>query len=642
MPRFSRRTFLAGSAAAGLLPAVAAETHRNLLTSVWPAATVAKALLPRDRFRPFPTAAERSSWEALPADARSALIGSGEKQLRTAWEVLPATLFLEFARNGNRSRYEAVRDRRRKKLQDLVVAECVEGKGRFTDEIANGVWLICEESFWGLPAHLGQQKAGVGLPDVAEPIVELFAGETAGLLSWTAYLVGPQLAAVSKLLPERMSLEIDRRILSPCLARDDFGWMGFAGKPLNNWTPWICSNWLTAALLEERDEKRRQAAVSKVLRCLDNFLNGYADDGGCDEGPGYWDRAGGSLFDCLDLMNRACGGARPQPLVREIGRYICRAHIHDDWYTNFADAPARVAVNGDLVYRFGKSVDDAEMMKHGAFAAFFRDAAGIPGEGLGRQLPGLFNLAELREAPRQQALARDVWLPGIQVMAARVKQGSAEGLYLAAEGGHNGKSHNHNDVGNFLVYADGAPAIVDVGVGTYTAKTFSAQRYEIWTMQSAFHNCPTIDGVMQSAGRQFRATDVTYHSDDEAAEFRLNIAGAYPEGAKLERWNRTLRLLRGKNEIELVDEFRLRQAAKEITLTLMTPCAVTHEGAGVLRLANAVKVFYDPQAFTTVVEKIPLDDSRLRSTWGERLFRILLRAGSPAMQAVWSTRITLT
>src|ERR1019366_10230059 len=87
-----------------------------------------------------------------------------------------------------------------KKLQDLVMAECMEGKGRFADEIANGVWLICEESFWGVPAHLGQQKAGVGLPDVAEPIVELFAGETANLLSWTAHLVGPQLTAVSKLL----------------------------------------------------------------------------------------------------------------------------------------------------------------------------------------------------------------------------------------------------------------------------------------------------------------------------------------------------------------------------------------------------------------------------------------------------------
>ena len=77
-------------------------------------------------------------------------------------------------------------------------------------------------------------------------------------------------------------------------------------------------------------------------------------------------------------------------------------------------------------------------------------------------------------------------------MAARSKDGSAEGLYLAAQGGHNAESHNHNDVGNFIVYADGQPAIIDVGVETYTAKTFSSQRYEIWTMQSAYHNLPSI------------------------------------------------------------------------------------------------------------------------------------------------------
>lgn len=43
--------------------------------------------------------------------------------------------------------------------------------------------------------------------------------------------------------------------------------------------------------------------------------------------------------------------------------------------------------------------------------------------------------------------------------------------------------HNHNDIGQFIVYADGKPVIIDVGVETYTAKTFSERRYEIWTME---------------------------------------------------------------------------------------------------------------------------------------------------------------
>ncbi len=588
--QFNRRVFLASSAALAALPGAAETepaTRRNILSKAW-SGRIASSLLARSDFHPFPRAAERATWETVPEDARNALIKTGESQLTTPWEVLPATLFLEFQRNGNRSHYEAVRDRRRKKLQDLVIAECVEAKGRFVDEIVNGIWLICEETFWGVPAHLGAQKAGVGLPDVTEPIVELFSAETASLLTWTHYELGDSLMRVSPLVPERIRLEIERRVLTPCLTRNDFSWMGFSGAPVNNWNPWICSNWLTSALLIENDEQRRQEAVVKILRCLDNFLNGYADDGGCDEGPSYWGRAGASLFDCLDLLHRATNGSCNGfsfPLVHQIGLYICRAHIYNEWYTNFADAPARVYVNGDLVWRFGERLGDALMMKHGAFAAFLRDEAGIPGDSIGRQLPALFNLATLRHAPRSQALLRDVWLPGIQVMAARCNDGSADGLYLAAQGGNNGESHNHNDVGNFLVYADGQPAIIDVGVETYTAKTFSRHRYEIWTMQSAYHNCPTIDGVMQSAGRQFAASDVRYHADDTAAEFHLNIATAYPAEAHVEHWNRTLRLNRTKDEIELLDEYALSQAAKNIVLTLMTPCIVSVGGPGELSLA---------------------------------------------------------
>jgi hypothetical protein len=647
MSRFTRRTLLAGTAASAALEAAEAPPvrPRHLLATAWPAEKIAASLVPGEGFHPLPTAAERGPWEQLPSDATATLLQAAEAQLKTPWEVLPAAVALEFQRNGNRSRYEALRNRRRNKLQALVLAECLENKGRFADEIANGIWLTCEETFWGVPAHLGAQKAGVGLPDVTEPIVDLFAAETAGLLAWTHYLISPQLARVSPLIPERIRVETGRRILSPLLARD-FGWMGISGQPVNNWDPWICSNWLTAALLLETDRARRQAAVQKAIRSLDNFLNGYADDGGCDEGPGYWGRAGASLFDCLDLLKAASAGVLDGfrfPLVGQIGLYICRAHIHDEWYTNFSDAPARVHANGDLIYRFGKALGDDRMMAHGAFAAFFRDSRGLPGDSLGRQLPALFQLAELRQVRRTQALFRDAWMAGIQVMAARLKEGSAEGLYLAAEAGSNGKSHNHNDVGNYVVYAGGEPAIIDVGVETYTAKTFSSQRYEIWTMQSGYHNCPTIGGVMQQAGARYAASEVEYNADDAQASLRLNLAGAYPREANLESWQRTLRLDRAANRIEIADRYSLGKAAPWITLTLMTPCRVTQEGPGKLSLAVAsgdrVNIAYE-NSLTPAIEEIRLEDANLRSVWGERIYRVLLRAETPPQRGSWITHIT--
>jgi hypothetical protein len=650
MHQFTRREFLATPCLLAMPVMGFGQTNvrkLDLLAYVWPAARLAEVLTPRQRFHPFPTISERAAWEDLPADARAALLAAGEKQLSTPWEILPASLFLEYRRTGNRSHYQEAYDRRRQKLQDLVIAECMEGKGRFADEIANGVWLTCEEAFWGLPAHLGMQKAGPGLPDVTEPIVDLFAAETSSLLAWTGYLAGDLLEKISPLLLKRIRLEIGRRILTPCLARDDFWWMGFGERPVNNWDPWICSNWLASALLMESDAERRRAAVAKIVRCLDNFLNGYADDGGCDEGPGYWDRAAASLFDCLELLHAATGGpgqAFTMPKVHQMGLYICRAHVWNEWYTNFGDAPARVYPNGDLVYRYGKRVGDGSMMAHGAFCAFEENANAIPDDSIGRQLPALFNLALLRGAPRAQALFRDSWLAGLRVMMARLREGSSKGLYLAAQAGNNGKSHNHNDVGNFVVYADGMPAIIDVGVETYSAKTFSPQRYEIWTMQSAYHNCPTIDGVMQSAGRQFAATEVDYHSDDQAAELRLNLAKAYPPEAHLASWNRTLRLDRARNSIEITDDYRLTQAAKVITLTLMTPCAAEVSIPGEVGLpmssGDSVRVVYDRSIFHAVREEIPIHDERLRASWGERLYRVLLRADAPPLQWKGSLHIT--
>lgn len=652
MQPISRRRFLfSGALLAGspfappaAVPLQRAPAEDRLLSRAFDPA----ALLPAEEWRPFPAAADRSAWERLPEEIPRRLTERGETHLGGVWQPLPATLFLEFRRNGNRSNYERVRNGRREQLASLVLAECARGEGRCLEDIANGIWTTCEETFWGVPAHLNMQQAGPGLPDVAEPVVDLFAAETASLLAWTDYLLGERLDAVSPLVRRRIRLEVDRRILSPCLARSDFWWMGLdpAGdRRLNNWTPWIVSNWLASSLLLESDPERRAASVRKCLRCLDLFLASYHPDGGCDEGPGYWSRAGGSLFDCLELLHSATRGSMDfysTPLIREIGRYIYRAHIHGSYFINFADASAKLRIAGDLVFRFGRRIGDARMQALGAYTAEKEDWLPGPGDSIARQLAALFNLATLREGPRAQPLPRDVWLPGIQVMAARVREGSAEGLYLAAQGGHNAESHNHNDVGNFIVYAGGLPAVIDVGVETYTAKTFSARRYEIWTMQSAYHNLPTIGGVMQRAGLQFAARDVRYHSDDRAAELSLEIAGAFPPEAGLDSWKRVLRLDRAQNRIEVRDAYILKKRAAPIVQSLMTPCRVSQTASGELTLEietsspARVKVLFDPAVFEASIEEIPLEDARLRGAWGERLYRILLSAESPKLRDTWT------
>jgi hypothetical protein len=626
----------------------------NILTDALTVEQVGSYLLPASRWHPFPQLADRDRWASLPAEVRNGYIREAEKHLHGTWLMPKATDFLGFVRTGNRSEYQAMSFGRRQQLATLVIAECIEGKGRFRDDIVNGIWTICEESYWGVPAHVGMQRRGSGLPDVSEPTVDLFAAETGSLLAWTYYLLKDSLDPVSPLVCERITYEVDRRINAVNLDRNDLWWMGLTEKRVNNWTPWICSNWLATVLVLEQDPERRAGSVYKIMQCLDRFLDEYTDDGGCDEGPSYWGRAGGSLFDCLELMHSATRGKLSwytQPRIREIGRFITRAHISGSWFVNFADAPARLRADAPTVYRFGKAIGDAPMMDFGAWIA--RDQhlgeGVLPGHFgvLGRVLPALFVLDELLKVNPSEPYFRDSWFPGIQVMTARSIAGSANGLFLAAQGGHNDESHNHNDVGNFIVYKNGEPAIIDIGVETYTAKTFSPDRYSIWTMQSGYHNLPTINGITQKEGKKFAAKDVAYHVTDAKAALSMDIAGAYPPEAGVKSWHRIVSLERGK-EISVQDTYELSSVGKGISVTLMACREPIMSAAGTILLgppsgsatATPVEITYDAALFSVHAEPIDIRDPQLQSSWGEKLWRIVLTMKQTVLKNVFVVRVS--
>jgi hypothetical protein len=246
----------------------------NFLADSFPVMLLETVLLSADDWRPLPTLRDRDPWLALPRLLREVLVARGECVSGTPWESLPAATFLEFSRSGNRTSYEQMYFRRRQRLSDLVLAECIEARGRFLDEIANGVWLICDEASWGVPAHLAMQKDGIGLPDVAEPIVDLFAAETSSTLAWIVYLLGRELDHISPRIVERVRVEQKRRILDPMLQRTDFAWMGLQPNPgrINNWNPWTHSNCIATTLLMERDHTRRIALITKTCASLDQFL----------------------------------------------------------------------------------------------------------------------------------------------------------------------------------------------------------------------------------------------------------------------------------------------------------------------------------------------------------------------------------
>lgn len=623
-----------------------------MLSQQYPEAKLAQLLVGRDEWRPFPTANERAAWDGLPDAVRARHIADGVGYLDHDWPTVLATRFLDYVRDGDRDRMPRASFGRRSALVALVLAECTEGEGRFIDDIVNGVWAVCEETYWGVSAHIGVQKAGAGLPDVAEPTVDLFAAETSALLAWVAYLLGDRLAEVSLLVPARVTAEIDRRILTPLLQRDDFGWMGFGGQRVNNWNPWICSNWIASALLSEEDAERRVALVAKAVRALDNFIDPYPRDGGCDEGPSYWGAAGAAMYVCLELLHGATNGAVDvfgDKHIADIGRFIYRVQIAGRYFVNFADAPALVSPSPSTVYCYGRRIGDERMARLGAWAAADQDVAGRGHSGaLGKQLQGLFATEGLAEADATPPLPRDVWLNEIEVMVARDAEGSSDGFFLAVKGGHNAESHNHNDVGSFVVYLDGKPVLVDAGVEAYTSRTFSSRRYEIWTMRSQYHNLPTVNGVEQAPGAGFASADAVYACDEASAGVTMDIGGAYPDDAGIESWERAVRLDRGSG-VTVEDSYELTGDPESLTWNLVTACHASLGRPGVIELAEAplggdrvsgiARLRYDPNTVDATIEEIPIEDGRLAGIWGSRLERIVLTARSPVSHGVCAVTV---
>ena len=629
-----------------------APAPHDLLTTTYPESFLASKLVPFNEWHPHPRASERGPWEAVPADIRTGIVERAEAAQKAGWNALLATNFLDFKRDGNRSRFEANNFGRRGQLGQLVLAECLEGKGRFVDDIANGVWLICEESFWGVPAHMGAQRVGVGLPDVTEPIIDLFAAETVQLLAWTKYLVGDQLEKVSPLINKRITLEAERRILGPARDRDDFTWMGLSAAHgqahrLNNWNPWINSNLLIANLILEEDPKFRVHEMTRITRSVDAYLNEYWPDAGEEEGPGYFSRSVMSFFECVSTIESATGNSTnifANPFIDAMGRYIVNAHIAEDNYIDYGDAHVHAGPEGDLLYRFGKAVHDEQLQAFGAYCAAKRgmtaprqasgNAGGRRGGGpssLTRILAAVLGANEVRGAKGEDVLLRDAFYPSLGLATARMKANSADGMYFAVLAANNGRSHSHNDTGSYIIYHDGNPVAVDVGVESYTAKTFSKDRYTIWTMQSAYHNLPTIGGVMQHEGVDFKATDLKHESNDKRATFSFNIASAYPKEAGVKSWVRTVTLDRASNKVTVEENFELEHAVP-VSLSIITPRLATVDAGGSVTLKLAagegkpVALKFNGAQIQPVVEKVPLTDMGLRMSWGEEIYRVLLNS----------------
>ena len=458
---------------------------------------------------------------------RGEIASAAEDALAYELTPLTASLYKDFAETGNRARFENVYHGRRRALTALLLGSICADDERYTKKAVDIVWAICEETTWVIPAHnvsrgyiLHNRPLFDSWDDIPE--VDLFSAATGSLLCFVLRFLGERMDAVTGgVMTERIKYEVGRRIIGPFL-KYEMRWMY---SFVNNWVPWIISNILVCGETAADNANVKMTVINRSIDCLDRFVGTYGEDCGCNEGASYWGAAIGTLFDACEILYDITGGAVDalgSPFLKKACRFIADMCVdpEEGLYINYADCPPRLSVDGDMVYRMGRRLGDGVLADFGR--ALRKRPAGDPKQRWTnsffpyRLIKDLFDreTADLSAARDECAFYRDM-------QAAVLRRG---GFTVFVKGGHNRESHNHNDVGSFMLYRGDTPVFIDPGNLEYTRDTFNENRYKIWTNQSSFHNLPEIGGVMQGAGREF-AADAFECGDDGVY---VSFASAYP------------------------------------------------------------------------------------------------------------------
>ena len=289
----------------------------------------------------FPTYHDREGWNSIPDKIKAIVLRGGKEAVSKVPVPLTGYDYLLFKQGQSVDLVSQKILDKKSRLEDLILAELIEGKGKFLEAISNSVWDFCAMGSWTSPESQFLQTGKLGLPSRDDVVVDELTGEIAGLLSWAYYFFGEEFDKIDPQINKWIVSEVQNRFLVPNQEKYDLFWMCYQSPKVLYQTSWISYNWLLSELLIEKDNEKRQKSVYKSLECLDQFYKSVPEDGAFTGGPEIWQFAVGKYFQALELLDLASYGEIDifdDVLLKKMGDYICYTHISDGYQFNYADS----------------------------------------------------------------------------------------------------------------------------------------------------------------------------------------------------------------------------------------------------------------------------------------------------------------
>ncbi len=508
---------------------------------------------------------ERAAWTEIPGGAD--LVSFAEQSASAPVPEMNDDLYLLFKKTGSRREFEDIASRRRMRLTQFVLAECIENKGRFLAPAEREIAAILEERAWTLPAHDRDLRSFNG-----QPIVDLAASQRGWILALIDYLLG------EKLRPETRAgirAEVARRVLLPY--RDAVMGTSLQGAPWihdkakTNWNPVCHAGVVGAALALGGTPGELAWYVSAAESFIASYFDGFGKDGYCPEGLGYWNYGFGHFVMLAETVGRASAWQIDffaTEKVSSILAYPDRIALFPGVYPAFSDMDPSVQPEPWIA----------------ALADSRSGQAGRPCR-ITKKMPLNEALAAATarcggDGPRPLALRDEFPDAGVYVLRGSGAS-SGKGLAMAFNIGNNGEPHNHNDVGSYVVASEGCIVLADPGAEVYTARTFGPRRYESRILNSFGHPVPAPDGALQDIGPQASGLVVDFSHSPEADAFLIDLRQAYAKSVPgLALLTRRIEFLRAPApEIRMTDTADFRSAGfLETALVTFGACRETRPG----------------------------------------------------------------
>lgn len=515
-------------------------------------------------------------------------------------ELIPEltySIFMLYEKTGSRKEYESVYFNRRRRLNVFsFMSLLLENETKYIDFLEDIIWSICDEYTWCLPAHLTDKPNINGEVPPPKQQIDLFASETAFTLAEITFLLADKL---SNKVIQRVKMEIFERVLEPyCSEEHVFFWE----TSTTNWAS-VCGGSIGSAAFYLIDDTDKLAKIiERVINTMGSYLKGFHGDGVCIEGIGYWNYGFGYFVYFSELLRQRTANTIDllnQYKTFKIALFHQNCYLSENYTVSFSDADPQEKHRVGLLHFLKRKYSELEVPEdkykmgiledpNSRWAPFIRDF--------------LWSDCSVKGQPWRNT---DVYYRDAQWFIVRSDHDGI--MYsFAAKAGYNNESHNHNDVGSFIVHVQGETLVADIGAGEYTKQYFQKEtRYTNLCARSKGHSVPIIGDKEQAPGNS-RSTIIEVKQAEDHDIFSFEMAGAYAN-ENLNKLTRTFRLNKSQGmTLEVEDYYEFINHPESIVERLITYYEPKIKAGGIVEVQGnkyGIEIHYDSGLMDVVIKE---------------------------------------